>query len=113
MFIKVLAPGYYARQDTKTPVKIGIKAMVANMAFNLMLAPILGYVGLALATTLSATLNAMMLYRGLKKEGVYQLPLKTIIFIIKLMLACWLYGNSGLSLSPEFEIWLTFSFMNN
>lgn len=39
MLIKVLAPGYYARQDTKTPVKIGIIAMVSNMVFNAMFAP--------------------------------------------------------------------------
>ena len=110
MFIKVLAPGYYARQDTKTPVKIGIKAMVANMAFNLMLAPVLGYVGLALATTLSATLNALMLYHGLKKEGVYQLSAKTIVFILKLMLAASGMAMVVYQLSPDFEIWLTFSF---
>src|SRR5690606_3902259 len=73
MLIKVLAPGYYARQDIKTPVRIGIIAMVANMAFNLMLAPFLSYVGLALATAMSASLNAFLLYRGLKLAGVYQL----------------------------------------
>ncbi len=58
MLIKVLAPAFYARQDIKTPVRIGIIAMVANMGFNLMLAPFLSYVGLALATALSGTLNA-------------------------------------------------------
>ena len=50
MLIKVLAPGYFARQDTKTPVKIGIIAMVANMAFNLALIFPLAHAGLALAT---------------------------------------------------------------
>jgi len=111
MFIKVLAPGYYARQDTKTPVKIGIKAMVANMAFNLMLAPILGYVGLALATTLSATLNAFLLYRGLKAQGVYQLSAKTLFFVFRLMLAAGLMACVVYYLSPAFDIWLEMSFM--
>ena len=69
MLIKVLAPGYYARQDTKTPVRIGIIAMVANMLLNLLLVGPLGHVGLALATTLSAALNALLLWRGLRQSG--------------------------------------------
>lgn len=79
MLIKVLAPGYFARQDTKTPVKIGIKAMAANMLFNIVLVvPLhifwqLGHIGLALATSLSALLNAGLLYQGLRKQQVYRL----------------------------------------
>jgi putative peptidoglycan lipid II flippase len=76
MLIKVLAPGYYARQDMKTPVRIGIIAMVSNMVMNplfifpLMWAFDLGHVGLALATSLAAWLNAGLLYRGLRHEGL-------------------------------------------
>lgn len=68
MLIKVLAPGYYARQDTRTPVRIGIIAMVSNMVLNLILVWPLGHVGLALATSLSAGLNAFLLWRGLYKK---------------------------------------------
>lgn len=77
MLIKVLAPGFYARQDTKTPVKIGIIAMVANMVFNIALVVPLhfyyqvGHAGLALATVLSAVLNAGLLWKGLVKENVF------------------------------------------
>jgi len=71
MLIKVLAPGYFSRQDTKTPVKIGIVAMVVNMVLNLILIWPLAHAGLALATTLSAFLNAGLLLRGLLKEGVF------------------------------------------
>ncbi|MDX1397350.1 MAG: murein biosynthesis integral membrane protein MurJ [Oceanospirillum sp.] len=71
MLIKVLAPGFYARQDTKTPVKIGIIAMVANMVFNLMLVFWLDHAGLALATSLSAFLNAGLLWLTLRREGVF------------------------------------------
>jgi putative peptidoglycan lipid II flippase len=110
MFIKVLAPGYYARQDTKTPVKIGIKAMVANMAFNLMLAPFFGYVGLAMATTMSATLNAWMLYQGLKKVQVYSLSKNTKVFIAKLMLAAGVMALVVYQLSYDFDVWLSLSF---
>jgi len=111
MFIKILAPGYYARQDTKTPVKIGIIAMVANMVFNLMLAPFIGYVGLALATTLSATLNAWLLYRGLKAQGVYQLSTKTLFFIGKLVLSAAVMALVVDQLSADFDVWLAMSFL--
>lgn len=111
MFIKVLAPGYYARQDTKTPVKIGIKAMVANMVFNLMLAPFFGYVGLAIATTMSATLNAWMLYRGLKQANIYHISINTKIFIGKLMLAASVMAAVVYQLSADFKVWLSMAFL--
>ena len=78
MLIKVLASGYFSRQDTRTPVKIGIIAMVSNMVMNLIfVVPLhfiwhIGHVGLALATSLSAFVNAGLLYRGLRKEDVYR-----------------------------------------
>lgn len=78
MLIKVLASAYFSRQDMRTPVKVGIIAMVANMVMNLaFVLPLLffwntGHVGLALATTCSATLNAGLLYRGLIKAKVYR-----------------------------------------
>ena len=72
MSIKVLAPGYYARQDTKTPVRIGIIAMVANMVLNLILVGPFGHVGLALATSIASALNAFLLWKGLSKAGYYQ-----------------------------------------
>ena len=82
ILIKILAPGFYARQDTKTPVRIGIIAMVSNMALNILfVVPLVMYnyeaphVGLALATSCSAYLNAFMLYRGLRQIKVFQ-PMK-------------------------------------
>lgn len=110
MFIKILAPGFYARQDTKTPVKIGIIAMVANMAFNLMLAPFFGYVGLAIATTMSATLNAWLLYRGLKAENVYHLSKSTKVFIGKLVLSALVMAWVVHQLSSDFDTWLAMTF---
>ncbi len=66
--VKVLAPGYYARQDTKTPVKIAIAAMVTNMVLNLVFVGLLlsqgfegPHAGLALASSAAAYLNAMLL----------------------------------------------------
>ena len=87
MSVKVLAPGYFARQDTKTPVRLGIIAMLSNIVFNFMLAPFYGYVGLAIATAMSATLNVVMLYLGLRKQGVYRLTRATWSWILKLIIA--------------------------
>jgi putative peptidoglycan lipid II flippase len=70
ILIKVLAPGYYARQDMRTPVRIAVIAMVANMVLNLSLIWSLAHAGLALATSLAAYLNAGLLLRGLLREGV-------------------------------------------
>ncbi len=78
MLIKVLITGYFSRQDTRTPVRIGVIAMVANMIFNLILVFLfhrwlnIGHVGLALATALSAFLNAGLLLKGLLRNGCYQ-----------------------------------------
>lgn len=71
MLIKVLATGYFSRQDTKTPVKIGIQAAVANMVFNLILIGPFAHVGLAAATAISAFMNAGLLLYGLIKSGVF------------------------------------------
>ncbi|WP_292363870.1 murein biosynthesis integral membrane protein MurJ [Methylophaga sp. UBA1464] len=87
IFIKVLAPGFYARQDTKTPVKIGIIAMVSNMGLNIILMIYLAHVGLALATALSAMLNAGLLYYTLRKKAVYQPISGWGIFFIRMLLA--------------------------
>ena len=72
VFIKVLAPGFFARQDTRTPVKIGVIAMVVNMVLNLALVLPLAHAGLALATALSAYVNAALLLRVLLNEGIYR-----------------------------------------
>jgi putative peptidoglycan lipid II flippase len=91
MLIKVLAPGYFSRQDTKTPVKIGIIAMGMNMLFNIVFViPLhfiwqIGHVGLAIATSLSAFVNAGLLYRGLKKSGVYQLSAGWGVYLMRLL----------------------------
>lgn len=71
ILVKVLSPGFFARQDVRTPVRVGIIAMVANLLLNLLLVWPLAHAGLALATSLSAFINAALLYRILRREGVY------------------------------------------
>lgn len=109
MMIKVLAPGYYSRQDIKTPVRIGIIAMISNMAFNLALVPFMGYIGLALATAMSATLNAFMLYRGLKKQQIYQFSQITLVFFAKLVSGALVMALVLWYVTPALDVWLTMS----
>lgn len=72
MLIKILAPGFYARQDTRSPVKYGVIAMGVNTALVLILVWPLAHAGLALATSLAAFLNAGLLYFNLRKRRIYQ-----------------------------------------
>ncbi len=74
LLVKVLAPGFYARQDTRTPVRYATVAVVANTLLMALLVWPLQAAGLALATSLSASLNAGQLYWGLRRQGVYRPP---------------------------------------
>jgi putative peptidoglycan lipid II flippase len=69
--VKILAPGYYARQDTRTPVKIAIAVLVLTQLMNLVFVPFLGHAGLALSVSLGAMINAAMLFAGLRRGGAY------------------------------------------
>lgn len=106
MMIKVLAPGFYSRQDIKTPVRIGIWAMVVNMFLNLALVFPLQHAGLALATSLSAYFNAYMLYRGLRKAGVYQHQPGWLRFVIILLLANLTMGVVLVVMMGPVQQWL-------
>nr|WP_280951233.1 murein biosynthesis integral membrane protein MurJ [Salinicola aestuarinus] len=106
MLIKVLAPGFFARQDTKTPVKIGIVAMFANMVMNLALIVPLAHAGLALATALSAFLNAGLLAAGLRREGVLQFQPGWGRYAIQVLGGCALMGAGLWWFCPEWHQWL-------
>ena len=111
MLVKVLAPGFYAREDMRTPVRIGIIAMAANMVLNIAFVfPLmwwlnLGHVGLALATSVSAWLNALLLFRGLRRDAVLtngSLPLK---WLAQLGVATVAMMSVLLWLMPDHAMW--------
>jgi len=121
MLIKVLAPGYFARQDTKTPVKIGLVAMAANMVMNLVFVFALhhyfalGHAGLALATSIAAFLNAGLLFRGLRSAGVYTAArgwasFAGMLLLANAVMAGALYLTLYLALG-QFGDWFVMSFM--
>ncbi|WP_252109535.1 MULTISPECIES: murein biosynthesis integral membrane protein MurJ [unclassified Halomonas] len=109
MLIKVLAPGFFARQDTKTPVKVGIIAMVANMVFNLLLIWPLAHAGLALATALSAFLNAGLLGYLLHREKVLVFQPGWGRYAVQLLGGSALMGAALYLLTPPWQAWLDFS----
>jgi putative peptidoglycan lipid II flippase len=69
--VKILAPGFYAQKDIRTPVKIAVTVLIATQVANLVLVPLFAHAGLALSVSLGACANALALYAGLKRRGVY------------------------------------------
>lgn len=112
MLVKVLAPGYFSRQDTLTPVRIGIIAMVANMVMNFaFVLPLyylldIGHVGLALATSLAAFLNAGLLWRGLLKEGVYRVMPGFTAALLRIAVAAAVMGVLLFLLKGDLAEWV-------
>lgn len=107
MLIKVLAAGFYATQDLRTPVRIGILAMASNMIFNVLLILPLAHAGIALATSLAAVINAGGLFYYLRRKKIYIPRIGWSYFGLRLLLAntvlaIWLYWGSG-----EINMWLT------
>ncbi|MCZ6798546.1 MAG: murein biosynthesis integral membrane protein MurJ [Gammaproteobacteria bacterium] len=112
ILIKILASGFYARQDTKTPVRIGIQAMLLNMVLNVMFVVsmlnadfIAPHVGLALATTASAYFNATMLALRLKKDAIIEGFETLSLLLLRILLACCAMSLVILLLSPEVGNW--------
>ncbi len=87
ILVKILAPGFYARQNVVTPVKIGLVTLAATQAMNLMFIGPLKHAGLALAIGLGACLNAWLLYLMLRKKGIYTPQPGWLAFALKVGVA--------------------------
>ncbi|HEX9397687.1 MAG TPA: murein biosynthesis integral membrane protein MurJ [Burkholderiales bacterium] len=83
ILVKILAPGFYARQDIVTPVKIGLATLAATQAMNLLFVGPLRHAGLALAIGLGACLNAGLLYFYLRKRKIYAPQPGWLVFLLK------------------------------
>ncbi|MBF0272604.1 MAG: murein biosynthesis integral membrane protein MurJ [Magnetococcales bacterium] len=90
--VKVTAPAFYAMKDTRTPVRIAIICMVANMVMNLILMFPLHHAGLALATSLGGFLNAGLLLRALRKRMGITVSRELMITLFKAMAASAVMG---------------------
>ncbi|MBM3359213.1 MAG: murein biosynthesis integral membrane protein MurJ [Betaproteobacteria bacterium] len=89
ILVKVLAPGFYARQDIKTPVKIALVTLGVTQVMNLTFIWTLKHVGLALAIGLGACFNAALLLRGLRRREIYVPQPQWPVFLFKLALAVY------------------------
>ena len=94
ILVKVLAPGFYARQNIRTPVKIAIATLVVTQLLNLVLVPWLGHAGLALAISLGACFNAGWLWFLMARAGAWRPEPGWAAFLLKLAVALYLMGGA-------------------
>ena len=94
VLVKILVPGFFAREDTATPVKIATAALIANIVLNLALMPLLGHVGIALATALSAWLNAGALAVGLHRRNCLKPDARLKNRFVKIIVATGLMAGA-------------------
>ncbi|MGE0753946.1 MAG: murein biosynthesis integral membrane protein MurJ [Alphaproteobacteria bacterium] len=106
VLIKVLVPGYFARQDTKTPFKIATVCVVINIVVSLMLMEQYKYVGMAIATTTSAWVNVLMLAIGLHRHKWLEFPKRLHKESAKILTGCVLMGAVVMTLQPYVQAYL-------
>ena len=106
ILIKVLAPGFYARQDTKTPMRIGALSMGVNIVLSLLLVMPLKHVGLALAISLAAFVNAGVLYLMLRRQEVYLPSPGWVSFLSRVFLASAVMGAALFWGMGDIDSWL-------
>lgn len=113
ILVKVLAPGFYARQNIKTPVKIALLSLVVTQGLNLVLVfgLNLGHAGLALSIGLAACLNALLLYLGLRRHQIYIPQPGWLGFSFKLGVALAIMGAGLWWGMGSGSRWLTYSVM--
>jgi putative peptidoglycan lipid II flippase len=116
--VKVLAPGYFARQDPRTPVRVGMISLGVNMGFNVLVVLPLARSGfpaphvlLAFSTGMGAVINSALLFRGLRRAGVYhaapgwrKFALQVLLANIAMGLALW-WSGGGLERWLEYGAW--------
>lgn len=106
IMVKILAPGFYARQDIRTPVKFAIISLIATQVMNLVFIVPLQHTGLALSIGLAALLNATLLYKGLRRRGVYQPLDGWLWFALRIVIALGIMGGVLFYGMGEAAIWL-------
>ena len=103
--VKILAPGFYARQDIRTPVKIAVVVLVLTQLMNLIFVPHLAHAGLALSIGLAALVNAAWLLIGLRRLGAYRPLPGWFGFALRVVLACTVMG-AALAWAAQVVPWI-------
>ncbi len=119
IMVKVLVPGFFARQDTRTPVRIGIVAMVANMLLNIIIVVPMAmsgatapHAGLALATACAAIINATLLFNTLRRKGIYTARRGWLKLILQIVMACTVMGAYLVWARADIGQWLQWGAMD-
>jgi putative peptidoglycan lipid II flippase len=111
ILVKVLTPGYYARHDTKTPMRFAMISIAVNLVLNIALILPLRHVGPPLATALASTVNVWMLYHTLKKRGHFEADARLRRRVPRLALASILMGVAVYFVAPLVDPYLTGSIL--
>jgi putative peptidoglycan lipid II flippase len=112
-FVKILAPAFFAREDTRTPVKIGLIALAVNFVLSIGFAIWLTrieypatHAGLALAISIAALVNAVLLYRGLQRDGVIIKSAAWLQMLPKIAIACLVMTVCIVQIRQPLDWWL-------
>ncbi|MEO8101727.1 MAG: murein biosynthesis integral membrane protein MurJ [Betaproteobacteria bacterium] len=111
ILVKILAPAFYARQNVRTPVRIGIVTLVVTQILNLAFVPLFQHAGLALSIGLGACVNAGLLYYFIRRQGVFSPQPGWLAFLLKLVVALYLMGGVLWWASGTETEWLTLDMM--
>ncbi len=116
---KVLLPAFYSRKDTKSPVKIALRAMAVNVILNFVFVGLLYYlgvvslhVGLAMAGVGSAWLQCLWLYRQLKHDGIIVKPLVSVAYCLKISFSLGLMATVIWWLNSVFPEWYALTWID-
>jgi len=94
ILVKILAPGFYAKQDIRTPVKVAIATLAVTQALNAVFVPYLGHAGLALSISLGACFNAAWLWWLVRRSGAYRPEPGWLGFLYKIGVALYMMGGA-------------------
>ena len=108
--VKILAPGFYARQDMRTPVRTAFLSLIVSQSFAVALMFQIGHAGLTLATSIGATVNALLLYRALRRADIYAPLAGWGRFILRLGVALAVLGAVLWWVSGPDEQWTQIGF---
>ena len=111
IFVKILAPGFFARKDTKTPMRIAVVSVLINIGLSLILIRYLAHYGLALAISVAAWANTIMLYWTLRKKGIFEPQQGWLKFLIQVGIAVFSMSWVLNMLLDDTQTWLAFSLL--
>ncbi|KMZ13290.1 putative peptidoglycan lipid II flippase MurJ [Candidatus Burkholderia humilis] len=103
ILIKILAPGFYAKQDIKTPVKIAVFVLVMTQVSNYVFVPIFSHAGLTLSIGLGALTNTLLLFAGLCRRKIYVPSPGWLRFFLQLMGACLVLAGAMHWVAANFD----------